>query len=74
MWIMVDVVMNHAGCLFSPDTYGSVVPFNKAEHYHKECYINNWNDQWEVENCRLACLIDLKQEDPWVEETLLSWA
>lgn len=74
MWIMVDVVMNHAGCLFSPDTYGSVVPFNKEEHYHKECYINNWNNQWEVENCRLACLIDLKQEDPWVEETLLSWA
>ena len=44
IWVMVDIVMNHAGCLFEPDTYLSVYPFNKEEHYHKECYINDWNN------------------------------
>jgi alpha-amylase len=73
MWIMVDIVANHAGCLQNGATYADVEPFNKEEHYHSECYIDNWNDQWEVENCRLACLIDLKQEDEWVADTIKKW-
>ena len=73
MWMMVDVVANHAGCLFEPDTYKDIQPFNKEEHYHAECYINNWNDQNEVEYCRLACLVDLKQENDYVRTTLLNW-
>ena len=47
--------------------------FNRAEHYHDWCEINNWGNQWEVENCRLCGLPDLKQENDWVTQKLLEW-
>jgi len=74
MWVMVDVVANHVGDV--GDDYTKIYPFNKAEHYHEPCVIENedWNtSQWKVENCRLAGLPDLKQEDKWVADTLCNW-
>lgn len=74
MWIMVDVVANHMAPVGT--SYGVINPFNKPEHYHDYCIINNddfANNQWRVENCRLADLPDLKQENQWVRQTLLSW-
>ena len=71
IWVMVDVVANHAGPIGTD--FGRITPFNKAEHYHDWCNINNWNNQWEVENCRLCDLPDLKQENDWVTEKLLEW-
>ena len=53
--------------------YGRINPFNRAEHYHDWCEINNWGNQWEVENCRLCGMPDLKQENNWVTEKLLEW-
>ena len=47
--------------------------FNRAEHYHDWCEINNWNNQWEVENCRLCGLPDLNQDNNWVTQKLLEW-
>ena len=38
MWIMVDVVANHVGPIGTD--YSSLSPFNKAEHYHDYCTIN----------------------------------
>ena len=35
--------------------------------------INDWSNQWQVENCRLSGLPDLKQENEWVAQTLLDW-
>ena len=32
-----------------------------------------WGNQWEVENCRLCGLPDLKQENDWVTQKLLEW-
>lgn len=47
---------------------------NKAEHYHTRCQINNWNDQHEVEYCRLADLPDLNQDgNSYVRSYLKSW-
>jgi alpha-amylase len=64
--VMVDVVANHSGCVPGNTDFSGIYPLNKSEHYHSECYINNWNDQNEVENCRLACLPDLNQQNPYV--------
>ena len=71
IWVMVDVVLNHVG-LVGVD-YSRIYPFNSPEHYHNVCQITNWNNQWQIENCRLSDLPDLKHENKWVEKTLLEW-
>eukprot|EP01016_Furgasonia_blochmanni_P038385 TRINITY_DN462_c0_g1_i6.p1 TRINITY_DN462_c0_g1~~TRINITY_DN462_c0_g1_i6.p1 ORF type:complete len:556 (-),score=162.19 TRINITY_DN462_c0_g1_i6:424-1950(-) len=74
IWVMVDVVGNHMGPV--GQDYRNVIPFNRPEHYHDYCIIQNEDfarDQWRVENCRLADLPDLKQENPYVANTILSW-
>ena len=71
IWVMVDVVANHVAPIGTD--YGRITPFNRAEHYHDWCDINNWGNQWEVENCRLCGLPDLKQENDWVTEQLVNW-
>lgn len=71
---MVDVVANHAGPIGFD--FGKIFPFDKAEHYHDYCLINPEDfqgNQWRVENCRLADLPDLKQENQWVRSTLINW-
>lgn len=72
--IMVDVVPNHmAAVMFN---YTDIVPFNKPEHYHDYCRIQDMDyqhNQWRIVNCRLLDLPDLKQEDPYVNKTLLDW-
>jgi alpha-amylase len=75
IWVMVDVVGNHMG---NTDTnYGSNYLLNDASHYHDYCIISD-NDfatynQNRIENCRLAGLADLKQENDYVRTTLLTW-
>ena len=71
IWVMVDVVANHAAPIGTD--YGRITPFDRAEHYHDICHINDWNNQWEVENCRLCDMPDLKQENDWVTQKLLEW-
>jgi alpha-amylase len=68
---MVDVVANHVGPVGTD--YSKINPFNLAEHYHDICDIYDWNNQWQVENCRLASLPDLKQENWWVTQKLEEW-
>lgn len=74
IWVMVDVIANHVGPVHL--NYTTIKPFNDASHYHDYCMINDpdWEaDQWRVENCRLADLPDLKQENPFVRNYLLNW-
>lgn len=73
--VMVDVVANHMG---NTDTNYSVnVPFNNSIHYHDYCQITSQDfathNQARIQNCRLAKLADLKQENDYVRTTLLSW-
>lgn len=56
IYVMVDVVANHVAPV--GDDFSQINPFNKSEHYHKNCDID-WSNQWSVENCRLAGLPDL---------------
>ena len=71
IWVMVDVVANHVGPVGTD--YSQIYPFNSSEHYHDYCNIENWLNQYEVENCRLCDLPDLKQENNFVKQTLLDW-
>lgn len=74
IWIMVDVVANHSGPIGFD--YAKIKPFNDANHYHDFCRIEDSDfdkNQWKVENCRLADLPDLKQENNYVRDTLLDW-
>lgn len=57
MYMMFDVIANHVGPVDLD--FNNVYPFNKDEHYHVKCQINNWDDPNEVEYCRLANLPDL---------------
>ena len=42
IWVMVDVVGNHVAPV--EHDYSSINPFNRAEHYHADCDINDWNN------------------------------
>ena len=70
IWVMVDVVANHSAPI--GDDFSQIYPLNQAEHYHSDCDIN-WNDQWSVENCRLAGLPDHNTENDYVRGYLKDW-
>ncbi|KAL2852075.1 glycoside hydrolase superfamily [Aspergillus pseudoustus] len=56
MYLMLDVVPNHmgyAGPGASTD-FSKFTPFNSASYFHSYCAINNYDDQWQVENCYLG--------------------
>jgi alpha-amylase len=55
------------------DDFSQIYPFNHREHYHNDCDIKNWSDQNQVENCRLAGLPDLSQENSYVRGYLKDW-
>eukprot|EP00343_Euplotes_focardii_P004097 CAMPEP_0205815078 /NCGR_PEP_ID=MMETSP0205-20121125/20537_1 /ASSEMBLY_ACC=CAM_ASM_000278 /TAXON_ID=36767 /ORGANISM="Euplotes focardii, Strain TN1" /LENGTH=393 /DNA_ID=CAMNT_0053100407 /DNA_START=138 /DNA_END=1316 /DNA_ORIENTATION=- len=71
MWLMLDVVANHVA--YIDMEFEKVSPFNKEEHYHTKCQINNWEDENEVEYCRLSNLPDLNQDNSFVRENLINW-
>jgi alpha-amylase len=71
IWVMVDVVANHVAPVESD--FSQIYPLNKNEHYHKDCDINDWGNQWQVENCRLARLPDLDQSNSYVRQYLKDW-
>lgn len=75
MWIMVDVVANHVAPVGKD--YSKINPFNQAEHYHSYCIISDsdfaTHNQHNIENCRLADLPDLNQDNAFVRKTLLDW-
>jgi alpha-amylase len=71
MWVMLDVVANHVAPVDM--SFGMINPFNSSSYYHTKCQIEDWNNQQQVENCRLANLPDLDQSNSFVRNTLTSW-
>lgn len=69
--VMVDVVANHVAPV--GDNFSQIYPFNQGEHYHSDCQIQDWGNQWQVENCRLADLPDLNQGNSYVRGYLKDW-
>ena len=70
IWVMVDVVANHSAPI--GDDFSQIYPLNQSSHYHSDCDIN-WNNQSSVENCRLAGLPDLNQDNSYVRQYLKDW-
>jgi len=68
---MVDVVANHVAPIGSD--FGQITPFNQSYHYHNDCQITDWNNQQNVEYCRLADLPDLNQDNDYVRSALKQW-
>eukprot|EP01130_Rhizamoeba_saxonica_P017675 TRINITY_DN8618_c0_g1_i1.p1 TRINITY_DN8618_c0_g1~~TRINITY_DN8618_c0_g1_i1.p1 ORF type:complete len:472 (-),score=78.46 TRINITY_DN8618_c0_g1_i1:16-1431(-) len=77
IWVMVDVVANHVGPVGY--NYETISPFNDSSHYHKcdicpsSCQIEDWNNQNQVEMCRLANLPDLNQDNSFVHDEFMLW-
>ena len=70
IYVMVDVVANHSAPIGFD--FSQIYPLNQAEHYHDNCDID-WNNQWSVENCRLAGLPDHNTENDYVRTYLKNW-
>lgn len=71
IWVMLDIVMNHCGPVDMD--FQRISPFNESQYYHRKCEINDWNNQTQVEICRLANLPDLNQSHPFVFDQLTKW-
>jgi len=71
MYVMLDVVANHAAPI--GDDFSQIYPLNKQEHYHNDCDIQDWGNQQQVENCRLAGLPDFSQQNDYVKGYLKDW-
>jgi alpha-amylase len=85
--IYVDTVVNHmaGGASTGPGSGGSTfsqyaypaVPYGDGDFHH--CGRNgnddivNWGDRWEVQNCELVDLSDLKTESQYVREKLAGY-
>ena len=73
IWVILDAVPNHMAGGLDISTFN---PFNLASHYHTltdaDCN-GHWNEQYYKENCRIYGMPDLKQEDSYVNQTLISW-
>lgn len=70
MYLMLDVVLNHVAATNVPPTltYNQYTPFNESADYHNFCWVTDYNNQTNVEQCWLGdtnvALADLNTEDP----------
>ena len=77
MYLMVDVVVNHLVSATNPPDYSKFAPFSDQSQFHVECFISNYDNQTEVEQCWLGDaklpLVDVNTEDEGVVQTMTSW-
>lgn len=78
---MLDVVANHLGAYwrdFDPTNAG-YGPFSEASDFHPLCFIQDYSNQTEVEQCWIGkqreefALADLNTEKPKVVQELYKW-
>lgn len=75
IFVMVDIVANHAGPIGQNYTMFSK-ELNQPDHYHEFCIVEDDDhpmNQWRMERCWLAGLADFNHENPYVVDTLNSW-
>ena len=54
MYLMVDVVVNHMAANTLPPDYSTFTPFNSESDFHPFCWITNYDNQTNVEQCWLG--------------------
>jgi alpha-amylase len=85
--IYVDAIVNHmaggastgpgsGGCTYTQYTY-ACVPYGNTDFHHcgrnGNDNIQSWTDRWEVQNCELVDLSDLKTESSYVRGKLTAY-
>ncbi len=77
MLLMVDVVVNHMASPTDPPNYLTYQPFSSPSFFHPECFISDYNNQTNVEQCWIGDknlpLADINTEDPTVVDTMNNW-
>ncbi|KAJ3847881.1 glycoside hydrolase family 13 protein [Lentinula lateritia] len=74
MYLMVDIVVNHQPQTFD---YSLLQPFGGADCFHSECFISDYNNQTNVEQCWLGYsglpLLDLDTENSTTVDIMYNW-
>lgn len=78
MYLMLDVVVNHLVSNSNPPQFTTdFKPFNAQSDFHPECFITDYNNQTNVEQCWLGdeklVLADVNTEDSTIVTTLNGW-
>ncbi|KAG8892335.1 hypothetical protein FRB99_002796, partial [Tulasnella sp. 403] len=79
MYLMVDIVVNHIAATATPPslTYTNYTPFDTQTDYHPFCWVKNYDNQTEVEQCSIGdttvALVDLDTENQTVVNTYQTW-
>jgi len=76
--IYVDAVINHMAAGSGTGTNGSTFgnksyPMYSPQDFHDTCSVDNYGDRWQVQNCELVGLADLKTESSYVRTTLANY-
>src|SRR5258707_15614648 len=77
---MVDVVVNHVGAPALPPLFnldGFYTLFVDHTFFHKQCFVNEWTNQTDIEQCWLGNkqlpLPDINTEDPKIVDIWYTW-
>lgn len=79
MYLMIDVIVNDMASAGWGNTtdYSKLTPFDKEEYYHPFCWITEWDNMTNVEDCWLGddvvALADLDTTNAYVISTWESW-
>jgi len=79
MFLMVDVVVNHVAATALPPNlnYSMYDPFSVPEDFHPLCFITDYANQTDVEQCWLGDtnvpLPDINTENELVQSTMYNW-
>ncbi|CEL58004.1 GH13 alpha-amylase precursor [Rhizoctonia solani AG-1 IB] len=79
MYLMVDIVVNHFAATSTPPslTYNGFSPFTAEADYHPFCFMTDYNNQTQVEQCWLGdnnvALVDINTESENVVNTYNAW-
>ncbi|WP_218419235.1 alpha-amylase [Alteromonas lipotrueae] len=76
--IYVDAVINHmaagSGTGTNGNTFGNKnYPMYSPQDFHDTCSVDDYGDRWQVQNCELVGLADLKTESSYVQSTLANY-
>jgi len=77
MYLMIDVVVNHVASGSYPPAFDTYKPLNQQSDYHTQCWVSNYANQTEVEQCWLGdekvALVDVNTEDTAIADMLNGW-
>lgn len=72
IYVMLDVVANHTGD-FRPHGSSAKAPFDRDDWYNNNGDVQDYSNQYQVENYDVAGLDDLNQGNPAVAAELKNW-